>query len=151
MHSSRMHTAWSSSHLLGGVCLSACWDTPRCVPGDPWCGPGDTQVWAWRPPGCWPGDPLVVGLEDPPGQMPELPPRCGPGNHLPWPNPSTSPWEWAWRPAMHAGIPPHPLCEQNHSHVRLRAVMNDYIKTYLSNVKATKFHVEDTSRPHSGK
>ena len=35
--------------------------------------------------------------------------------------------------------------------VRLWAVMNDYIKTYLSNVKATKLYVEDTSRPHSGK
>ena len=31
MHSSRMHNAHSSSHLLGGVCLSACWDTPQGV------------------------------------------------------------------------------------------------------------------------
>ena len=40
--------------VLGGVCLSACWDTP--------------QVWAWRhPPGCGPGDtPPGVGLETPP-------------------------------------------------------------------------------------
>ena len=49
MHSSRMRTARSSS-CWGegvGVCLSACWDTPR--------------VWAWRPP--WPDSstsPLVV-------------------------------------------------------------------------------------------
>ena len=111
MHSSRMRTARSSSCLLGGVCLSACWDTPcGCGPGDPpGCGPED------NPPGCGPGDlprpdpstsplgvgletpqarplnfPLGVGLETPPGQTPQLPP-----------------WVWAWRPARHAGIP-HP-------------------------------------------
>ena len=80
-----------------GVCLSACWDTTRC-------GPGDTspQVWAWRPP------PPRCGSGDPPGQTPQLPP-----------------WVWAWRPpqarplnppppgvslepARHAGIPPPP-------------------------------------------
>ena len=54
MHSSRMRTARSSSHLLGGgargVCLSACWDPP-------W-------VWAWRPPSQIPQlPPLVVGLK----------------------------------------------------------------------------------------
>ena len=54
----------------GGVCLSACWDTP----------PG-------------------VGLE--------TPPQCGPGD-TPRPDPSTSPWVWAWRPARHARIPPPP-------------------------------------------
>ena len=70
MHSSRMHTARSSSRLLGGgVCLSACWDTP------PW-------VWAWRPSQCGPGNPPPgIGLETPPGQTPQLPP-----------------WVWAWRP-----------------------------------------------------
>ena len=58
MHSSRMHTARSSSRLLEwggwGACLSACWDThhlPGCGPGDP---PGvgleTPSVWAWRPP-----------------------------------------------------------------------------------------------------
>ena len=62
MHSSRMHTAHSSIHLLGGVCLSACWDTPSGVGLEthppvvhletPW-------VWAWRPPS---------------GQTPQLPP-----------------------------------------------------------------------------
>ena len=45
MHSSRMCTACGSSHQLGGVCLSTCWDTPH------------PQVWAWRP------LPLGVGLE----------------------------------------------------------------------------------------
>ena len=35
MHSSRMRTARSNSHLLGGVCLSACWYIPQCGPGDP--------------------------------------------------------------------------------------------------------------------
>ena len=44
----------------GGVCLSACWDTP---------------------PGCGPGDPLCVGLENPRmGVGLETPPRCGPGD-----------------------------------------------------------------------
>ena len=39
-----------------------------------------------------------------------------------------------------------------HIYLRIKMnQMNDYIKTYLSNVKATKFHVEDTSKPHSGK
>ena len=60
MHSRRMHNVRSSSHLLGGVCLSACWDTP------PGCGPGDPQVRLWRPLGCGPGDhppPPGVGLE----------------------------------------------------------------------------------------
>ena len=42
MHCSRMHTPRSSSRLLGGVCLSACWDTPP---------PSWTpRVWAWTPP-----------------------------------------------------------------------------------------------------
>ena len=51
MHSSRIRTTRSSCHLLGGVCLSACWDAP------PGCGPGD-----------------------PPSQTPQPPPRCGPGD-----------------------------------------------------------------------
>ena len=61
MHSSRMRTGRSSSRLLGGVCLSACWD--RSTP------PGvglETPV----------PDPLTsplgVGLETP-GQTPQPP------------------------------------------------------------------------------
>ena len=96
MHSSRMHTAHTSSRLLGGVCLSACWDTPQVwawIPPWVWAwrlpryGPGDPPtlgletpwVWAWRPPRCGPGDSTGVGLETPlcgPGD----PPRCGPGD-----------------------------------------------------------------------
>ena len=35
MHSSRMRTARTSNRVgVGGVCLSACWDTPRCGNGD---------------------------------------------------------------------------------------------------------------------
>ena len=68
MHFSRMHTARSSSRRGGGVCLSACWDTPPLV-------------WAWR------HTPLGVGLE-----TPTLPPGCGPGD------PHPSPWLWACRP-----------------------------------------------------
>ena len=82
---------------VGGVCLSACWDTqppqvwawgpPRCGPGAPQCGPGD-------PPGYGPGDlPLGVGLETPLARPLNFPPGCGPGDPF-------------WRPARHAGIPP---------------------------------------------
>ena len=168
MHSSRMHTASSSSHLLGGVCLSACWDTPGVCLETPWCEPGDHPgvgleipwVLAWRPSRCGPGDPWLWAWRTPPCQIPELPPQL-----------------WAWKPSPEARPRNFPLdvgldtcnaCwDTTHTHfvnritatcknitfphLRLRAVMNDYIKTYLSNVKATKFHVEDTSRPHSGK
>ena len=54
MRSSRMRTACSSSHLLGGVCLSACWDTP------PRHGPG--------PPARPTNYPLALGLDTPPEQ-----------------------------------------------------------------------------------
>ena len=67
MHSSRMRTTRSSRHLLGGVCLNACWDIP-----------------------------LGVGLETPPGHTPQLPPWCGPRDPL-RPDLSTSPFVWAWR------------------------------------------------------
>ena len=94
MHSSRMHTACSSSHLLGG-CLPQCMlgyththphHTPPCGPGDPpGCGPRDSpgQTPQPPPPGC--------GLETPPSQTPQPPP-----------------WVWAWKPVRHARIPPHP-------------------------------------------
>ena len=56
-----MRTVRSSSHLLGGVCLSACWDTPPPGPGPghpprhtpwTWASPwADTPwAWAWTPP-----------------------------------------------------------------------------------------------------
>ena len=48
-----MRAARSSSHLLGGVCLSACWDTHPLGVG------------LETPPG--------VGLETPPSQTPQLP------------------------------------------------------------------------------
>ena len=59
----------------GGVCLSACWDTPWEWA---WRLP---QVWAWRSPGCGPGDPK--------GQTRQLPPECGPEDPS-GPDPSTS-------------------------------------------------------------
>ena len=71
----------------GGVCLSACWDTP--------------QVWAWRPPRCGPGDPPLA--------RPNFPPGCGPGEPSQARPLNFPPWMWAWRPARHAGIPPNPL------------------------------------------
>ena len=60
MHSSRMCTDYSSSHLLGGVCVSACWDTPP--------GPGleTPRVWTWTPPPTTPNLPLGAGLDTPP-------------------------------------------------------------------------------------
>ena len=85
MHSSRMHTAHSSSRWGGGLPQRMLGYTPPQGVGleTPW-------VWAWRPPqarplnfplGCRPGDPT--------GQIPQLPP-----------------WVWAWKPARHVGIPP---------------------------------------------
>ena len=64
----------------GGVCLSACWEPPRCGPGDPpGCGPGDPPgqtpstspwVWAWRPPQARPPQlPLGCGPEDLQGML----------------------------------------------------------------------------------
>ena len=83
-----MQTAHSCSHLLGGVCLSACWDTPP--------GPGHPP--AWTPPRYGSRDlPTGCGPGDPPSQTCQPPPGCGPGDP-PWPDPSTSPWMWAWRP-----------------------------------------------------
>ena len=55
MHSSRMHTARSSSRLLGG-CL------PQCMLG--YTPP--TQALVWRPPGCGPGHPPARPLNLPP-------------------------------------------------------------------------------------
>ena len=67
MHSSRMHTACSSS-CRGDLPQCMLGHTPPgCGPGTPpGCGPGDPHVWAWRPPQVWAWRP-------------------------PWPDPSTSP------------------------------------------------------------
>ena len=86
--------------VLGGVCLSACWNTPP------------PQVWTWRLPGCGPGDPPGVGLETP-RVLAWRPPKV-------WAWRSPQMWAWRtplptgvgletphfWRPARHAGIPP---------------------------------------------
>ena len=82
MHSSIMHTARSSSHLLEGG-LSACWDTQTPLP---W-------VWAWKPPSprCGPGEPpcqtlqppLQVWAWKPPRQTPQAPPHPGVGLEIP--------------------------------------------------------------------
>ena len=72
-----MRTASSSSRLLVGGKLSASVHAgipPRCEPGDP-------RVWAGYPPKCGRGDPPRCGPRDPPpGQTPELPLGCGPGD-----------------------------------------------------------------------
>ena len=73
MHSSRMHTARSSSRQL-------------CV----WGGEGSASVHVGiHPPGCGPGDPPSCGARD------WL--RCGPGDP-PGKTPQPLPWVWAWRP-----------------------------------------------------
>ena len=85
MHSSRMRTVHSSSHLLGGL--------PQCMLGypPPGCGPGDTPppVWAWRQPQARP-------LNFPPGFW-----AWRPARHAGIPTPPSPPR----RPARHAGIP----------------------------------------------
>ena len=96
MHYSRMRTARSSTHLLGG-------SAPVHARIPPWCGPREPPwVWAWRPP------PQVWAWR-PPWMWAWRPPR---------PDPSTSPlgvgletckacWDTTpWIPARHAGIPP---------------------------------------------
>ena len=86
MHSSRMRATRSSSHLLGGICLSACWDTSWAWrPPTPVQTPNLPQVWAWRPPWVW--------VWRPPWPDPQPPPRCGPGDppgQTPKPPPSLS-------------------------------------------------------------
>ena len=96
MHSSRMHTARSSSHLLGegGVCLSVCWNTPPGVGLET-----HPQVWAWRPPWEWawrpprygPGAPPPGCVSGNPQARPlNFPLGCGPGDP-PKPDLSTPP------------------------------------------------------------
>ena len=58
------------------------------------------------PPGCGSGDLPGVGLDPPPGKGLEIPL---------WPDPSTPPWVWAWRPARHAGILPSPSRPARHA------------------------------------
>ena len=111
-----MHTAHSSSRLLGGggvCCLSAYWDTPRCVPG------ARLGVGLDNPLGVGletPGvglETLGVGLETPQARSLNIspwvwawrPPQARPLNfprvwawRPPRPDPSTSPWVWAWKP-----------------------------------------------------
>ena len=112
MHSSRMHTARSSSDGGGSASVHA-GIHPLGVGLAPPPGVGleTLKVWAWRPPQVW--------ACRPPGCGPEDTPRCGPGDP-PWPDPSTSPLgvgletcKACWdstprRPAarQHAGIPP---------------------------------------------
>ena len=82
MHSSIMRTARSSSCQAGGGSASvhAGIHCPQCGPGD---APGVSLenppwVWAWRPP----------------GQTPQLPPGCGPGDHSPTPGQTPQPSLW---------------------------------------------------------
>ena len=112
MRSSRMRTARSSSCLLGGVCLSACWDTPpRPGPEHPYgVGLETPRAQAWTPP-------MGVGLDIPQSDPSTFPlgvclkpppprpdpstssPGCGPGDP-PCQTPQPPPWVWAWRPPL---------------------------------------------------
>ena len=118
-------------NLPPGVGLETSWPDPSTFP----------QVWAWRFPPDPSTSPLGVGLETPlPGQTPQPPPGCGPGDpprplNLPpwvwawrppspgqtpqplgvglktsWPDPSTSPWVWAWRSPQTPQPPPLGVC-----------------------------------------
>ena len=78
--------------MLGYTPLGVGLETPKC-------GPGDPQVWAWRPPSVGLETPPGVGLETPPWPDPSTSPGCGPGDTHPW------------RPARHAGILPHQWTE----------------------------------------
>ena len=111
-----MCTIHSSSCLLGGVCLSACWDTPSDVsletpPVWAWRPPlgvglETSQVWAWRPPKPDPStSPLGVGLETCKVYWDTTPSPWIPARHAGIP------------PAMHAGIPPpSPPCTEFLTH-----------------------------------
>ena len=98
----------------GGVCLSACWDTPPGPLGTP-------QVWAWRSPRWGPGDPPGQTPQPPPwvwawrppipGQTPQLPPGFRPGDPT-WPDPSTFP--------LGVSLETPPPCEQNSCHTLLK-------------------------------
>ena len=132
MHSSRMHTACSSSCLLWGGCL------PQCILGYP------HQLCTWRPPSCGPGDLLGVGLETPPHvgletpqarslnfpvgvglETPQARPlnssiQCGPGDPtlarlLNFP-PGYEPGDLQCMLGYHPH-PTHPLCAKNDRHV----------------------------------
>ena len=101
MHSSRMRTGRNSSRLLGGVYLSACWDTllspPPCLGLDP-LGIGlDPPLWAWTPPLGRPSPlGLGLGLDTPPARPPTSPlglgldTPLGLGLDTPWLDPPTS-------------------------------------------------------------
>ena len=125
MHSSRMHTVHSSSHL-GGVSTRHPWDqapprsgTPQAAPLNfpLGCGPGPDPpqlppwLWAWtRSPSTFP---LGVGLETSPKTCCKA---C-------WDTTCNAYWDSTpWRPvARHAGIPPAmhagiaPPCGQTHT------------------------------------
>ena len=123
MHSSRIHTAHSSSHPQQG-------NLPQCMLGyttPPW-------VWACRPAphGCGPGHPQYgpghpqdLALETSLGVGLETPLGCEPGDP-PGQTPQLLPWVWAWRPPMQdmlryhlqGTLGYHPSCEQNDRQVQ---------------------------------
>ena len=95
MHSSRMHTACSSSHLLGEEgCL------PQCMLGYTHTPTTHPHVGLETP--------LGVGLETPQPDPSTFP--LGVGLETPWPDPSTSPWVWAWRPHIARPLNLNPGC-----------------------------------------
>ena len=102
MHPSRMRTAHSSSHQLGG-CLPQCMlGYPRGVGLETPLGVGlkTPEVLAWRPSQMW--------AWRPPGQTPQLPLWCGPGDHPPRPDPSTFPLVWGLETPLPGQTPQFP-------------------------------------------
>ena len=97
MHSSRMHTAHSSSLHGGSPHLNQSRHPPEQAPQP-------------RSPST---SPLAVGLDHIPLNFPL---GCGPGDPPTpslWPDPpKLPPWLWAWKPARHAGTthPPMETC-----------------------------------------
>ena len=71
-HSSRMRTTHGSSCPCGGICLSACWDTPPIGVG------------LETPPGVGLETPPGVGLETPLVRPLNFPPGCGPWDLPPY-------------------------------------------------------------------
>ena len=106
MHSSRKHTARSSSHPGGSPHNHHPWD--QAPPTSPRADPLRTRHPHWEqtphPPGCGPGDPSFQ--PDPPKLLP---------------------WVWAWKPARHAGITPPPSLEPSARHAGIPPTMHAVI------------------------
>ena len=78
------------------------------------------RMLGYHPPGVGPETPLGVGLETPSRPDPSTSPWVWAWRPPPGQTPQLPLWVWAWRPAIHAGIPPPLPCEQNSWHTFLK-------------------------------